>query len=163
MSNLGSLLKDQFARIARKEIRQSVEPLRKANSAYRKEIAALKAQLKTLEKQVAGNSRTLRKASNAKAAAESKPAAGNSRLRFSAKGLATLRNKLGLSQGDFGTLAGVSAQSVFNWEHGIAVPRQPQLAAIAALRGLGKREAAARLQAAGITPAKPRRGRGSAR
>jgi hypothetical protein len=42
-------------------------------------------------------------------------------------------------------LLGVSGQSVYKWEHGESRPRAKQLEAIAALRGIGKREAAARL------------------
>jgi DNA-binding transcriptional regulator YiaG len=44
-----------------------------------------------------------------------------------------------------GALVGVSAQTVYNWEAGKSRPRQQQLAAIAAIRKLGKREAQARL------------------
>ena len=75
-------------------------------------------------------------------------------MRFVAKGLRSLRTRLGLSAGDFGTLAGVSGQSIYNWESGKAVPRKSQLAALASLRALGKREAAARLEAATSAPAK---------
>ena len=48
---------------------------------------------------------------------------------------------------DFGRLAGASGQSIYNWEAGKAVPRASQQAALAAVRGLGKREAAKRLEA----------------
>jgi DNA-binding XRE family transcriptional regulator len=47
---------------------------------------------------------------------------------------------------DMGTLLRVSAQTIYNWEAEKSRPRQEQLAAIAALRGLGKREAAAKLE-----------------
>jgi DNA-binding transcriptional regulator YiaG len=50
-----------------------------------------------------------------------------------------------LSAADFATLLGVSGQSVYKWEHGESRPRARQLEAIAAVRGIGKREAAARL------------------
>jgi transcriptional regulator with XRE-family HTH domain len=56
------------------------------------------------------------------------------------------RERLGLSQADFGNLLGVSAQSVYNWEHGETRPRDEQIAKIAALRAVGKREAGARLK-----------------
>jgi succinate dehydrogenase flavin-adding protein (antitoxin of CptAB toxin-antitoxin module) len=41
----------------------------------------------------------------------------------------------------------VSDQSVYNWEHKRAAPRKEQLAALATIRTLGKREARARLEA----------------
>ena len=44
-------------------------------------------------------------------------------------------------------LLGVSAQTVYNWEAKKATPRAAQLEAIAALRGIGKREAQSRLAA----------------
>ena len=59
------------------------------------------------------------------------------------------RERLGLSADDFGKLLGVSAQSIYNWEHENARPRAEQLANVAALRGIGKREAKARLDQLG--------------
>ena len=59
------------------------------------------------------------------------------------------RERLGLSAEDFGKLLGVSAQSIYNWEHEKARPRAEQLAKVAALRGIGKREAKARLDQLG--------------
>ena len=70
---------------------------------------------------------------------------GATRFRFSAKRLAAMRGKLGLSAGDMGTLSGVSAQTIYNWEAEKTRPRQSQLAAIAAVRKLGKREIKAQL------------------
>ncbi len=66
-------------------------------------------------------------------------------VRFVAKGLRSTRERLGLSQADFGKLVGVSAQSIYNWESEKARPRGAQIAKLAALRGIGKREAAERL------------------
>ena len=60
-------------------------------------------------------------------------------------GLKTHRAKLGLSAKDYGTLVGVSGLTVYHWEAGKSKPRKKQLAALAAVRGMGKREALARL------------------
>ena len=46
-----------------------------------------------------------------------------------------------LSAADFGKLLGVSAQSIYNWERESAYPRVEQIARLAAIRGIGKREA----------------------
>jgi DNA-binding transcriptional regulator YiaG len=46
------------------------------------------------------------------------------------------------------TLVGTTGQSVYAWESGKAKPRPEALAAIAALRGIGKLEAEAKLAAA---------------
>lgn len=65
--------------------------------------------------------------------------------RFSAKGLASHRKRLGLSGAEFARLVGVSTQSLYNWEQEKSRPREEQLRAIVALRGLTKKEALARL------------------
>ena len=78
-------------------------------------------------------------------------------MRFVAKGLRTQRGRLGLSAAQFGTLLGVSAQSIYNWEHETAHPRGEQLAKLASLRGIGKREAEARLAQLAAPAGKGRR------
>lgn len=140
MSNLGSVLKGEIARVARKEIRGAVDPLRKANANYRREIAELKRQVAALKKEMRAVSKPSRST-----AAGAEETAGSTR--FVAKGLKSLRSRLGLSAADFGLLVGASAQSIYNWETGKASPGADRRAALASLRGLGKREAAKRLEA----------------
>jgi len=141
MPNIGSVLKQEIARLSRREIRTHVDPARKATAQHRRDIAALKRQVTVLERQVTVLSRKLLGArQEAPATEEAKP------LRFSAKRLQSQRGRLGLSAADFGKLIGVSSQTVYNWEHEVARPRQAQLGRIAALRGIGKREAKGRLQ-----------------
>ena len=67
-------------------------------------------------------------------------------FRFSAKGLASHRKRLGLSAHDCGILLGASGQSIYKWEDGKARPRAKHLPAIAALRTLGKKQAEALLE-----------------
>jgi DNA-binding transcriptional regulator YiaG len=144
MPNIAIVLKGEIARIARKEIRAETQEFRKASSQYRAHIAALRRRIDVLERQL----KKVGKSSNGRASAsreESDEEQGGS-LRFSAARLASQRKKLGLSAADFATLLGVSGQSVYKWEHGEARPRARQLEAIASLRGVGKREAAARLE-----------------
>jgi DNA-binding transcriptional regulator YiaG len=66
--------------------------------------------------------------------------------RWRASGFAQHRKRLGLSAADAGKLLGVSALTVYKWEGGQVRPRSSYLPAIAALRSMGKREAATRLQ-----------------
>jgi len=143
MPNIGTLLKSEIARIARKEARGETQQLKKQVAQHRSGIAALKKRIAGLEQQLKGQRR-----------AGARESAGDAeevtrRARFSAKGLATRRQKLGLSARELGALLGVSAQSVYHWEQGKSRPRTNQVQAIAALRGLGKREVAARLSALG--------------
>ena len=140
MPNIASILKSEISRVARKEVRGETQGLKKAVSAYRAEIAALKRRIQALEQEL----RRLGKAA-ARAAPEPAGEAPARALRFSAKGLAAQRQRLALSAHDCGLLLGASGQSVYKWEDGKARPRAKHLPAIAALRTLGKKEAAARL------------------
>lgn len=142
MTNLASILKSEISRVARKELRSEILGLRKAVGTYRAEIAALKRRALALEQEL----RRLRKAST-KVVPPVEGDASSRKLRFSAKGLASQRRRLALSAHDFGLLVGASGQSIYNWEDGKARPRARHLPAIAALKSIGKREAAARLMA----------------
>jgi len=59
------------------------------------------------------------------------------------KGLSAQRQRLNLSTEALALLLGTSGQSIYNWESGKARPRERYLPAIAALRSLGKKQAAA--------------------
>lgn len=158
MPNIAALLKDEISRLSRKEIRRQMLPVRKASAAHRRHIAALKREIARLEKSVA----TLgRRGAAAPAAQPSGDDAGPAAQRFQARGLVSLRARLGLSAAELAKLIGVSAQSVYNWEHKKATPRRSQIAQIAQLRGLGKKEARARLEggaADAADEAAPKRG-----
>lgn len=145
MANIAALLKSEIARVARKELRAETEHLKKAATSYRGEIAALKRRLQGLEKEL----RQLKKHSQRRA--EESPAedaeSSESALRFSAKGIAVHRKRLGLSAREYGALVGASSLTVYKWEKGQARPRAKFLPAIATLRTMGKKEAASRLEA----------------
>ena len=116
--------------------------MKKAVSQYRSDIALLKRQNKELEQQVKQLRKTTTKGA---AAASAEPT--ERKLRFSAKGFAEARRRLGLSAQAVGALIGATGQSVYKWEQGKARPRVKHLAQIAELRSMGKREANARLAA----------------
>ncbi|GHB95500.1 helix-turn-helix domain-containing protein [Thermomonas carbonis] len=137
MPNLSTILKGEITRLARKEIKAAVDPVRKANAGQRKEIAELKRQMAALQRDLKASLKPSKVVKQ-----EGEAPAGT---RFSAKGLKSLRAKLGLSAGEFGLLVGASGQSIYKWETGKGVPRASQLPALASVRGIGKREAAKRL------------------
>ena len=143
MPNIANLLKSEIARVARKQVRTETAGLKQAIAPYRAQIAELKRRTRDLELQVKRLGRVAAKA----VAATPAQAGGERNLRFSAKGLAAQRKRLGLSAQAFGALIGASGQSVYKWEEGKTRPRAKNLPAIAALRGMGKKEAAARLAA----------------
>ena len=137
------MLKGEIARVARREVCAELLALKKASAAHRSEIARLKRRAAALEQQV----KRLSKGGGRARPAPDEEDDGDLRLRFSAKGLASQRKRLGLSAEDFGALIGASGQSVYKWESGKIRPRARHLPRIAELRGIGKREATARLQA----------------
>jgi DNA-binding transcriptional regulator YiaG len=140
MSNFAAQLKTEISRIAKKESRAETLSLKKTNAQYRSEIAELKRRIASLEAAV----KRLAKGQPKVAKTTETPDEKNA-LRFRADGFATLRKKLGLSGMEMAKLLGVSNQSVYHWESGKSKPRAAQLAAIAAARKLGKKEAAAKL------------------
>jgi DNA-binding transcriptional regulator YiaG len=139
MPNIASVLKSEISRLAKKELRSETDSLKKAVSHYRSEIAALKRRIDALERQ----QKRVAKALPAKVAVHVRD---DAKHRFSAQGLATHRQRLGLSAADFGALIGASGLSVYKWEKGEVRPREKYIAAIAGMRNIGKREAAARLE-----------------
>jgi DNA-binding transcriptional regulator YiaG len=141
MPNVASVLKDEIARVARKELRAEVEPLKRASAQHRSSIAALKREIASLQKQLKNASRL-----SAKTQDVADGEAEGPRRRFSAARLAAHRKKLGLSAAEYGKLAGVSGQSIYKWEQGGTRPRAAQLESLAKVRALGKREARARLE-----------------
>ena len=151
MPNIGSVLKEEIVRLSRRESRSQFDPTRKATIRHRREIAALKRGIVQLERQVALLSRKVL------AAAVTPADTGGKSARFSAKRLRAHRDRLGLSADDFGKLLGVSAQSIYNWEQEKARPRAELLAKVAALRGIGKRDAKSRLERLGAAKTKRRR------
>ena len=140
MPNVASVLKGEISRVARKEVRGETLALKKAVSVYRSEIAALKRRTQAVEQLL----RQLAKGQSKVPASQEVEDPG--KFRFSAKGLASQRQRLGLSADQCGLLLGASSQSVYNWEQGKTRPLARHLPAIAAVRGMSKKDATARLQ-----------------
>lgn len=146
MPNIATALKAEITRLARKELRAETTALKKSAAAHRAELAALKKRCLALEKAVKSLSRAGgRRAVASSAGADADADGEQGRLRFRAQGLASHRKRLDLTVEEAGRLIGVSGQSIYLWESGRARPRPRFLAAIDALRKMGKREAAARL------------------
>lgn len=141
MPNIANILKSEISRVARREIRAEILALKKAAGAHRSEIAGLKRRTHALEQQVGRMVKVTAKA--VPAVDRDEPSTNR---RYSAKGLASQRKRLGLSASDCGLLVGASAPSIYNWENGKVRPQAHHLDAIAALKALGRRAAAERLQ-----------------
>lgn len=140
MANIAALLKQEISRLVRRELKTETESLKKASARYRSEIAELKRRIAGLEQQLKAAERQSRRQT---------PAAGpsevGSKFRFRADGLKGHRERLGLSAAALGNILGVSLQTIYNWETGKTRPNQEQVAKIAILRKMGKREVQERM------------------
>ena len=141
MPNVMSVLKSEISRLARKEAKSAVAPVHKASANYRGLIAGLRKQIDALQSEVATLRRAAPKAENALATAQEP----QGRFWITGKGVRALRKRLGLTQAQFGKLAGVSVPTVVNWEgsKGKAPIRlKAAIARLQSIRGMGKKQAA---------------------
>lgn len=145
MANLATVLKLEITRIARRELRAETESLKKAAAHHRAEIAALKRKVAELERQVAKVGKSMAKATPDGAKFDGN-GSGEIKIRYSARSMTAQRKRLGLSAENMGKLFGVSGHTIYGWETGGSRPRNGQMPAIAAVRKLGKAQAAAIVQ-----------------
>ncbi len=142
MPNLAATLKEEIRRLAKKEIRAATGTTKQAVVQYRREIASLKRTLREHEKKIAFLQKQEKERLGQPQAAEEPTDA----VRFSARSVKAQRSRLGLSAKDYAMLVGVSPLTIYNWEQGKSRPQKAQLASLVGVRGIGKREALARLE-----------------
>jgi len=142
MPNIAVVLKDVIRRVAKREIKALTGKMKQAVAKYRRDIAHLKRQARTQDKEIALLKRQERKRLD-ESPAKAKPLEG---VRFSARSVKAQRRRLKLSAADYGKVVGVSGLTIYHWEQGKSRPRKAQLAALVAARGLGRREALAKLE-----------------
>ncbi len=140
MGNLVHELRNEITRLAKKEIKGQITPLKAASAKYRRDIAELKRVTSDLEKRLAHLEQQERKR-----AKKPPPQELAERTRFFPKGLKSHRARLGLSAEDYGLLTGVSGKMIYKYESGKTKPRRAQVAKLVAVRDFGKREARRRL------------------
>ncbi len=149
MPNIGQVFKDEIRRLARKEIRAANTALKSDNTALKRAVSQLKRQVATLERDA-----RLLKAAEKRLREDAKSTKTTSDeldpIRFTAKGIRSLRRRLGISQAELAQLVDVSAQAVYIWENkdGRLNLRSGSKAAMAELRTIGAREARRRLEEA---------------
>ena len=140
MSNIMKELKSEITRLARKEAIAIVEPIRKVNAAQRSLIAGLRRQIDAMQKELNG----LKKSVSAPVTAIQATDAPKGRFWITGNGVKALRTRLGLTQAQFGKLAGVSVPTVIKWEgaKGKAPIRlKAAIARLQAIRKMGKKQA----------------------
>ncbi|MFK7790047.1 MAG: helix-turn-helix domain-containing protein [Phycisphaeraceae bacterium] len=152
MPNLATILKEEIARLARKEIRAQVGKTQKQVSDQRRDIAELKRVNADLNRRLNYLEKREKKRLGQPIAMKAAGSAGGGMgeaggtPRFSPKWLAKHRAKLDLSAADYAKLVGCSPLSIYKWEKGESTPRAKQREALASIRGLGKREAQRRIE-----------------
>ncbi|MEI6166515.1 MAG: hypothetical protein WCS52_04915 [bacterium] len=145
MPNIVKVLREEIIRIARKEVKSSVVPMRKPAAKIRLDVADLKGRVLLLEKELKRLTLLAINLASTQPAPAEAPEEG--RAWISGKGIKTLRRKLGLSQKEFGKLTGVTSHAVMLWEGkpGMLKFRDKTKVAVMAVRGIGKVEARKRL------------------
>ena len=141
MPNILFALKSEISRLARKEAKSVVAPVKNASANYRGLIASLRKQIAVLQNEVATLKRSAPKAEKALAAAQEP----QGRFWITGKGVKALCKKLGLTQAQFAKLAGVSVPTVVNWEGSqgkVPIRLKAAIARLQAIRGMGKKQAA---------------------
>ncbi len=141
MPNLATVLKEEIRRLARKEIKSELSVLRRSSAQHRRDIAELKRTVDELSKRL-----TLLEKQEKRRTGQPPASQSTENMRFSPRWLKSHREKLGLSAADYGALVGVSQLTIYNLESGKSKPRNKTLAALASVRGIGKREALQRLE-----------------
>ncbi len=134
--SFASALKQEITRLARKEIKADTASTRRAVAQFRRDIAELKRLAKSMDRRLVALERQEKKKLGKRVSADLAEGA-----RFSPRWVRSHREKIGFSQADYATLVGVSPMTIYNWEHGKTKPGKEQLAALVAVRRLGKREA----------------------
>ncbi len=141
MSNILKELKAEIFRLARKEIKGELAQVKKINATQRGLIAALRRQVDALQREMA----VMRKAAPEVEKVLGAKKAPEGRFWITAKGVKALRKRLGLTQAQFGKLAGVSGQTIVNWEGSkgkIDIRKKATMARLQEIKGKGKKEVA---------------------
>ncbi len=136
MGKVESTIKAEIMRLAKREVRSSFFPLRR-------EVYSLKLRLSGLIKNFTAMERQAKDVLQEQAKKKLELQATPEEVkvsRLTPQRIRLLRNKIGISQKDIGTLLDVSIGAVGMWEKGKFAPSAKKKSALIALRKLGKRE-----------------------
>jgi DNA-binding transcriptional regulator YiaG len=144
MSTLAQTIKDEIRRISRREIGLALSNFRRDHIALKKRLAEQKRRIFAIEK--------VNKELSKKQAAFGQNAGSEQEAEHAAvyaRGIKSLRRRLGLSQIDLATLVGMNRFSIAQWEKksGKLTIRKPEVRKmLIELKGMKKAEVAARLE-----------------
>ena len=148
MSTLAQTIKDEIRRISRREIVRALSNIRRDHIALKKRLAEQKRRIFALEKEnkVLSKQQAAFSLDHPIAAA---PESDAEPIVVYARGIKSLRRRLGLSQTDLGRLVGANMKTIALWEKksGKITIRKPEVRkSLKELRGLKKAAVKARLE-----------------
>jgi len=136
MGKLEGTIKSEIVRLAKREIRKTLVPLRRDVRLLKSTTSQLRKTVLTLERIATQQQKELKKR---KVPLEATPEEVK-KSRFSPRLIRSLRKSLGISQKELATLAGVTVGAAHLWEKGKFGPKDEKKAIMVGLRKLGRRE-----------------------
>jgi DNA-binding transcriptional regulator YiaG len=136
MGILETTIKSEIVRLAKRELKRVTVPLRR-------DVRSLKMTVSQFRKTLSGLERFAARRGSELLGEKAKLSASPEELekaRFSPRLILALRKRLGVTQKELATLAGVTVGAIFQWEKGIFDPREDKKAVLVALRKLGRRQ-----------------------
>ena len=164
-ASLVKSLKTEIARLARKEIKEALVPLREQLGQAHSNITELKLRVDALERAAKRSTPIVaeepqavtkrkgrgmaKKGPAAKKSTVAEETAAETKTWISGKGVRRMRSSMRLTLAEFAQLVGVSSKAVSNWEANETVLslRKSTKESLVSLRGVGAREARRRLEA----------------
>lgn len=150
MPNIAAVLREEIIRLARREIRATMRPLKKrvieltrTNASLRKTVPALEKAVAELEKEA-----ETRRLHGVRAGAKELEG-----VRIGPRSIQAQRKRLKLTRAEFAQLAGVSENTIYLWETGQVSPKEKRRAVLVGLRKLAAKDARRLLEVA--SEAKP--------
>ena len=150
MSTLAQTIKNEIHRISRREIGLALSNFRKDHIALKKRLAEQKSRISAIEKE---NKELLKKlaAFSQYQRAEPGSTSEDGQVVIYARGIKSIRRRLGLSQNHLATWVGMNRITIAHWEKksGKIKIRKPEvMKKLTELKGMKKREVHARLETA---------------
>jgi len=136
MGILEATIKSEIIRLAKRELKRVTVPLRRDVRSLKMTVSQHRKTLSGLERLAARRGSELL---GEKVKLSSSPEELE-KARFSPRLIMTLRKRLGITQKELATLAGVTVGAIFQWEKGMFDPRDDKKAVLVALRKLGRRQ-----------------------
>ena len=153
MGKIEAIIKSEMVRLTKREMRKITRPLGRDVRLLKGVVSKLRKTVLVLERSTARQALEMGKGKMKLEAAPEEVKAS----RFSPRLIRTLRERLGLTQREMATLAGVTVGAIYQWEKGIFEPRGQKKGVLVALRKLGRRDARKLIEerSASVTEKKP--------